>query len=46
MRGDLEPASTCGVELHLSLVGAWGGAEVRWVLCEECVEKCVSSHQI
>ena len=46
VRGDLEPASTCGVELHLSLVGAWGGAEVRWVLCEECVEKCVSSHQI
>ena len=26
MRGDLEPASACGVELHLSLVGAWAGA--------------------
>ena len=29
--GDLEPASACGVELRLSLVGAWGGAEGRWV---------------
>ena len=29
--GDLEPASACGVELRLSLVGAWGGAERRWV---------------
>ena len=29
--GDLGPASACGVELHLSLVGAWGGAEGRWV---------------
>ena len=26
MRGDLEPAFVCGVELHLSLVGAWAGA--------------------
>ena len=24
---DLGPASTCGVELCLPLVGAWGGAE-------------------
>ena len=24
---DLEPASACGVELYLPLVGAWGGAE-------------------
>ena len=38
VRGDLEPASTCGVELHLSLVGAWGGAEVRWLSdCARCV---------
>ena len=29
--GDLESASACGVELHLSLVGTWGGAEGRWV---------------
>ena len=26
VRGDLEPASACGVELHLFLVGAWAGA--------------------
>ena len=30
--GDLGPTSACGVELRLSLVGAWGGAEGRWVL--------------
>ena len=29
--GELRPASACGVELHLSLIGAWGGAEGRWV---------------
>ena len=29
--GNLEPVSACGVELRLSLVGAWGGAEGRWV---------------
>ena len=29
--GDLGPVSACGVELHLSLVGVWGGAEGRWV---------------
>ena len=29
--GDLRLVSTCGVELRLSLVGAWGGAEGRWV---------------
>ena len=29
--GDLGLASTCGMELHLSLVGAWGGAKGRWV---------------
>ena len=29
--GDLGPTSACGVELCLSLVGAWGGAEGRWV---------------
>ena len=28
---DLGPASACRVELHLSLVGAWGGAKGRWV---------------
>ena len=28
--GDLRLASACGVELRLSL-GAWGGAEGRWV---------------
>ena len=29
--GDLRPTSACGVELRLSLVGAWGGVEGRWV---------------
>ena len=29
--GDLESVSACGVKLHLSLVGVWGGAEGRWV---------------
>ena len=29
--GDLGPASVCWVELRLSLIGAWGGAEGRWV---------------
>ena len=29
--GDLEPAFACRVELRLSLVGAWGGVEGRWV---------------
>ena len=29
--GDLGPVSACGVELHLSLVDVWGGAEGRWV---------------
>ena len=29
--GDLRPTSACGVELRLSFVGAWGGAEGRWV---------------
>ena len=29
--GDLGSASACGVELCLSLVGVWGGAEGRWV---------------
>ena len=29
--GDLEPTFACGVELCLSLVGAWGGVEGRWV---------------
>ena len=32
VRGDLEPASVCGVELHLFLVGVWGGvaSHSRW----------------
>ena len=29
--GDLGPTSVCWVELRLSLIGAWGGAEGRWV---------------
>ena len=29
--GDLGSASVCGVELRLSLVSAWDGAEGRWV---------------
>ena len=29
--GDLKLASACGVELHLSLIGVWGGADGRWV---------------
>ena len=38
---DLGLASKCGVELYLSLVGAWGEAEVSLEMnfkpCEECV---------
>ena len=26
VRGDLEPVFVCGMELHLSLIGAWAGA--------------------
>ena len=29
--GDIRPAFACGVELRLSLVGVWCGAEGRWV---------------
>ena len=38
---DLKLASECGVELCLSLVGAWGGVEVSLEMnfgpCEKCV---------
>ena len=37
---DLGSTFACGVELRLSLVGAWDGAEGRWV-SEPCALSCL-----
>ena len=43
---DLGLASECGVELCLSLVGAWGGVEVSLEMNFEPCEECVRSEKL